>query len=101
MPLTGSEIKSNLLDLLFQYDDYWYDRHYYFSPLYYSPLSIRRYTYTDYLPNPYYWTSFPNNYWTRYKGYCYDYHDYPYYRRRLYEYPYTYRYGYGRYVSVL
>ncbi|VDK49353.1 unnamed protein product [Anisakis simplex] len=66
------------------YDDYWYDRYYYFSPLYKSSLFPRRYYYSDYLPNPYYW-SWPSHYWTRYKGYWYDY-DYPtYYYRRYYD----------------
>lgn len=65
------------------YDDYWYDRYYYFSPLYKSTLFPRRYYYSDYLPNPYYW-SWPYSYWTRYKGYWYDY-DYPSYYRRYYD----------------
>ncbi|KAI1713481.1 hypothetical protein DdX_08996 [Ditylenchus destructor] len=62
------------------YDDYWYDRYTYFSPLYYSSLFPRRYYHSDYLPNPYY-SSYASNYWTRYKGYLYDY-DTPYYYRR-------------------
>ncbi|CAI4231546.1 unnamed protein product [Auanema sp. JU1783] len=63
------------------YDDYWYDRYYYFSPLYTSYMyPKRRYYYSDYLPNPYYWST-ASSYWTRYKGYTYDY-DYPSYSRR-------------------
>ncbi|VDP04699.1 unnamed protein product [Heligmosomoides polygyrus] len=68
------------------YDDYWYDRYYYFSPLYSSYYPSRRYSYSDYLPNPYYWSPYWS-YWTRYKGYWYDY-DYPYYYRRYYSSPY-------------
>lgn len=108
----------------FQYDDYWYDRYYYFSPLYKSTLAPRRYYYSDYLPNPYYW-SWPYSYWTRYKGYwfafsiyyyfhklknvmfrCissevfrYDY-DYPSFFRRYYLDGYP-RYTYGPYYSNL
>ncbi|VDN55813.1 unnamed protein product [Dracunculus medinensis] len=80
------------------YDDYWYDRYYYFSPLYKSTLAPRRYYYSDYLPNPYYW-SWPYSYWTRYKGYWYDY-DYPSFFRRYYLDGYP-RYTYGPYYSNL
>lgn len=71
------------------YDDYWYDRYSYFSPLYYTYSPFRRYYYSDYLPNPYYWSPY-SSYWTRYKGYWYDY-DYPYYYRRYWNSAY-YRY---------
>ncbi|XGW05109.1 hypothetical protein V3C99_015909, partial [Haemonchus contortus] len=78
------------------YDDYWYDRYYYFSPLYYSTYSpLRRYYYSDYLPNPYYWNPY-TSYWTRYKSYWYDY-DYPYYYRRYWNSAY-YRYLYDTYT---
>ncbi|CAJ0588739.1 unnamed protein product [Cylicocyclus nassatus] len=66
------------------YDDYWNDRYYYFSPLYSSYTSpYKRYYYSDYLPNPYYWSPY-SSYWTRYKGYWYDY-DSPYYYRRYWD----------------
>ncbi|GMT36391.1 hypothetical protein PFISCL1PPCAC_27688, partial [Pristionchus fissidentatus] len=65
------------------YDDYWYDRYYYFSPLYRSTYYPKRYSYSDSLPNPYYWSPY-SSYWTRYKGYWYDY-DYPSYYRRYYD----------------
>ncbi|GMR60961.1 hypothetical protein PMAYCL1PPCAC_31156, partial [Pristionchus mayeri] len=100
-------IESRWFDRLIRgrYDDYWTDRYYYFSPLYRtSYYPSWRYSYSDYLPNPYY--SSYNSYWTRYKGYWhdkevspkydlarrqgrlqYDY-DYPSYYRRTYDYPY-------------
>jgi hypothetical protein len=68
-------------------DSYWYDRYYYFSPLYNrSMYPYRRYSYSDYVSNPYYWSA-PNNYWTRYKSYLYDYDSSPYssYYRRWYD----------------
>ncbi|GMT07263.1 hypothetical protein PENTCL1PPCAC_29437, partial [Pristionchus entomophagus] len=56
-----------------KYDDYWSDRYYYFSPLYRASNYARhRYSYSDYLPNPYYWSSPYNSYWNRYKGYWHD-----------------------------
>ncbi|KAF8356020.1 hypothetical protein PRIPAC_97643 [Pristionchus pacificus] len=55
-----------------RYDDYWYDKYYYFSPLYRASYYPRwRYSYSDYLPNPYYWSPY-SSYWTRYKGYWHD-----------------------------
>lgn len=84
------------------YDDYWYDRYYYYSPLYRSTFFPRRYYYTDYTLNPYSFWNYPYSFWSRYKGYLYDYpsyysrhyyysDDYPRYR---YSYYYPYRYGY-------
>ncbi|KAE9549190.1 hypothetical protein FO519_007602 [Halicephalobus sp. NKZ332] len=82
-------------------DDYWYDRSYYFSPLYYSSYSPRRYSYSDYITNPYLWSTYPSTYWTRYKSYWYDY-DYPSYNRRFYDPSYNYYLrSYRPYRSVL
>jgi hypothetical protein len=80
-------------------DDYWYDRYYTFSPLYYRSMFPRRYYYSDYIANPYYWSS-PTSYWTRYKGYLYDYST-PYYYRSYSSPYYGYHYGYGSYLSTL
>ncbi|KAI1724696.1 hypothetical protein Ddc_05945 [Ditylenchus destructor] len=68
------------------YDDYWYDRYQYFSPLYYNSMFPRRYYHSDYLPNPYY-SSYSSSYWTRYKGYLYDYDNPYYYRRYVVKFP--------------
>uniref|UniRef100_A0AC35U489 Uncharacterized protein n=1 Tax=Rhabditophanes sp. KR3021 TaxID=114890 RepID=A0AC35U489_9BILA len=64
-------------------DSYWYDRYHYFSPLYRTTNFPRRYSYSDSISNPYYWNPYDSTYWTRYKGYHYDYR-YPYTSRKYY-----------------
>ncbi|KAL3097986.1 hypothetical protein niasHT_027531 [Heterodera trifolii] len=81
----------------YSYSDlYSYDRYSYFSPTYYRSLfPYRRYYYSDYISNPYYWSS-SYSYWSRYRSYLSDY-DWPSYYNRWYD-PYydsysrTYRY---------
>uniref|UniRef100_A0A7E4W898 Uncharacterized protein n=1 Tax=Panagrellus redivivus TaxID=6233 RepID=A0A7E4W898_PANRE len=79
-----------------------YDRYYYFSPLYSRSLFPRRYSTSDYITNPYLWSTYPSTYWTRYKSYWLDY-DRPSYYRRYTDPSYNYylRSSYRPYRSYL